>query len=193
MQESARYTIRAVSLPGHEQILLAAVHLPSKLYIDEVGHTLECVGLAEAIRETETRANHSRTVLAGDFNMNPFEAGITTAMGLHGVMAKEVAGRGARTVQGASYPFFYNPMWGHFGDTTKGPPGTYYYERADHNVFFWNIFDQVLIRPSLLDVFDNEHLMVLTDDGSDSLLSERGRPDRLAASDHLPLLFRLRL
>jgi hypothetical protein len=193
MHESGRYTIRAISLPGRDQILLAAAHLPSKLYIGDDGHTLECVRLAEAIRLTERRANHSRTVLVGDFNMNPFEGGITTAMGLHGVMAKEVAKRGARTVQGASYPFFYNPMWGHFGDATKGPPGTYYYERADHKVFFWNIFDHVLLRPSLLDVFENEHLMVLTSDGSDSLLTESGRPDRLAASDHLPILFRLSL
>jgi len=193
MHESGRYTIRAISLPARDQILLAATHLPSKLFIEEHGQTLECVGLAEAIRATERRAGHSRTVLVGDFNMNPFEAGISAAMGLHGVMAREVARRGMRTVQGASYPFFYNPMWGHFGDASKGPPGTYYYERADHNVFFWNIFDQVLIRPSILDAFDNENLMVLTDDGSDFFLSERGRPDRRTASDHLPMVFGLNL
>src|SRR5260370_27694992 len=63
MHESGRYTVRAVSLPGREDLLLAAVHLPSKLFIDEQGLTLECVVLADVVRMAEDRAGHSRTVL----------------------------------------------------------------------------------------------------------------------------------
>jgi hypothetical protein len=32
-------------------------------------------------------------------------------------------------------------MWTHFGDGGPGPPGTYFYERAEHVNYFWNTFD----------------------------------------------------
>lgn len=65
--------------------------------------------------------------------------------------------------------------------------------RADHNALFWNMYDPVLIRPDLLNVFDNSELKILTTDGYETLLSEKGRPDRINGSDHLPILFKLNL
>jgi hypothetical protein len=59
-------------------------------------------------------------------------------------------------------------------------------------VYFWNILDQVLIRPALLDVFRDEIAIVDTVDGR-SLLDERGRPCQQIGSDHLPIHFQLRL
>jgi hypothetical protein len=193
VSESARYTIRRLRLPGQIEVLLAAVHFPSKLFMSDDSLQLECVELAKEIQAVENEVGHARTVLVGDFNMNPFETGVAAAGGLHAVMAKSIAAQGARKVQERSYPFFYNPMWGHFGDASKGPPGTYYYQRAEHKVFFWNMFDQVLIRPDLLDRFDNDHLSILTSDGAVSFLSSAGKPDGSVASDHLPILFRLNL
>ena len=55
------------------------------------------------------------------------------------------------------------------------------------------MFDQVLVRPALLDVFRNEELTILTDDGSTRLLSSTGRPRKDAFSDHLPVAFTLDL
>jgi hypothetical protein len=108
-------------------------------------------------------------------------------------MDRKIAMRGSRTILERRYPFFYNPMWGLLGDATEGPPGTYYFERAEHDMFFWNMFDQVLIRPDLLPYFRNEDLKILTEDGSMSFLSRKGLPDASMASDHLPLLFKLHL
>jgi hypothetical protein len=62
------------------------------------------------IRRVEETLVNPRTVLVGDFNMNPFDPGMMGAQGLHGVMTKRVAGRVARQVDGRPYPFFYNPM-----------------------------------------------------------------------------------
>ena len=59
--------------------------------------------------------------------------------------------------------------------------------------YFWNIFDQVLIRPDLLDLFRNEDLSILSNDGVESFLTERGLPDKTVASDHLPIIFKLDL
>lgn len=125
--------------------------------------------------------------------MNPFEAGVVSAAGLHGVMSRRIAQRGARVIQKRKWPFFYNPMWSLLGDESPGPPGTYYYTRPEHKVFFWNMFDQVLIRPDLLHLFNSEDLEILQSDGDISFLSSRGLPDRNVASDHLPIFFKLDL
>ena len=124
-QEGPRYTIRKLVLPARPDLLLATIHLPSRLYFDSQNE--ECSNFADVIKEQEQISGHSRTIVVGDFNLNPFESGIIGANRLHGVMTRETAARGHRTVQGVKYPFFYNPMWGHFGDGKEGPPGTYYH------------------------------------------------------------------
>lgn len=191
--DSSRLTIRTLSLPGQLEILLAVAHLPSKLYWSEASQNMECVEVARAIRVAEENAGHTRTVLTGDLNMNPFEEGVVGAAGLHAVMSRTVASKKFRTIQKRQYPFFYNPMWGEFGDANDSPSGTYYYERAEHIQFFWNMFDQVLIRPQLLPHFKRDKLRILRGDGSTSFLDKKGVPDKATASDHLPLLFQLTL
>jgi len=122
--------------------------------------------------------------------MNPFEDGVVSTNGFHGVASRRIAEKRKRTVQKREYPFFYNPMWNFFGDATPGPPGTYYYKESD---FFWNMFDQVLVRPDLLPFFSNEDLKILTSDGNTSFLSSQGVPDVNVVSDHLPIFFKLEL
>lgn len=149
--------------------------------------------MANEIRKIEEKVGHSRTVLVGDLNMNPFQGGVIAANGLHAVMDRTIALRRSRTVQARRYPFFYNPMWGLFGDATAGPPGTHFYENASHDMLFWNMYDQVLIRPDLLPYFHNEELKILTEDDTVSFLTHRGLPDASGVSDHLPILFKLHL
>ncbi len=111
-------------------------------------------------------------------------------MGLHAVMDRRVALRLNRTVQGKSYPFFYNPAWSRLGDGSPGPPGTFYHSRGEHNVYFWNMFDQVMIRPSILDRFKLEDFQIVDHTGVQTLVTDKGRPNQ-AGSDHLPILFRI--
>ena len=191
ISESDRLTIRHVTLPGLTDILLAAVHFPSKMHWNEASQALECTELARIIREGESQVAHHRTILVGDLNMNPFEDGIVGAAGLHGTMSRRIAERRSRTIYGTEYPFFYNPMWRLLGDGRKGPPGTFYYSGSEQRVFFWNMFDQVLVRPDLLPGFDAEGVEIVTNVGATSLLSVKGLPNAKEASDHLPLVFRL--
>ena len=190
---ATRLSIRRLFLPSGTDILLAVTHLPSKLHWSDDSQSQLCTQLASEIRGCEERVGHTRTVLVGDLNMNPFESGMVASHGLHGTMTRQVAERESRTVLDRDYPFFYNPMWGHFGDGLDGPPGTYYNSKAEAVCYFWNMFDQVLVRPTLLDAFDNEHLKILDSSGDDSLLTARGLPNRRAASDHLPIVFGLEL
>src|ERR1019366_9368104 len=93
------------------------------------------------IDEVEVSEGHQRTILLGDMNMNPFEAGMVIAGGLHAVMSRRVASRMTRLVQKQRYKFFYNPMWNHLGDHGD-TCGTFYYEGAEHLCYYWNLFDQ---------------------------------------------------
>jgi hypothetical protein len=132
-----------------------------------------------------------RTLLVGDFNMNPFEPGLVAAAGLNAVMSRQVAARTTRTVQGREYRFFYNPMWGCFGDGRSHTAGSYFYDSGEHVNYFWNVFDQVLIQPELAIDFSNDQLKILTSSGGRSLVRQDGRPDDENSSDHLPLVFEL--
>jgi len=192
-REGERFTIRRLALPGVDDVLIVATHFPSKLFWSKESQAQECLELSGEIRLAELKAGHSRTILVGDLNMNPFEDGVVSASGLHGVMTRQIAAKEKRIVQGREYPFFYNPMWGRLGDETEGPAGTHYYQKAEHINYFWNTFDQVLLRPSLLPFFRNEDLKVLTDDGETRLISGGGLPNKSLGSDHLPIIFRLHL
>lgn len=187
------FTVRCISLPLKKEVLLVAMHLESKLHRSEIHRCVEAIGVSTKIRQVESELGISRTVLVGDLNMNPFDMGVILADGLHAVMTRAIARKKDRPIGDERYSFFYNPMWGRFGDTTEGPPGTYYKTTSSKDEYFWHTFDQVLIRPDLIDSFDETKLKVLTDCGGIEFLRESGIPDDSRASDHLPLLFDLEI
>lgn len=170
---------------------LFIVHLRSKLHSGRESQQFAAVDPSRDIFEVERQVGHRRSIIIGDFNMNPFEEGLTASHGFHAVMSKDVAQKNSRVVQGREHFFFYNPMWSFFGDIPKGPPGTYFYDNSDHVNYFWNMFDQVLVRPELMNLFPDDKLKIVTQADGQSLLNARGRPDGKLASDHLPVVFSL--
>jgi hypothetical protein len=184
-----RLTILKMHLDGLPEILLAVAHLPSQRNYSRHGLNQAATSWAGKIREIENDVGHMRTVFVGDLNLNPFDDGIVGGHGFHAVMTRSKALEEVRDVNGEPSPFFYNPMWGFFGDRTPGPPGTYYHSSTDPINYFWNIYDQVLVRPGLIELLHD--LSILDHDGSESLLTANGMPARANCSDHLPLLFRL--
>jgi exonuclease III len=186
-----RLTIRRLIVRKFPNILLAVVHFPSKIHWTDEEQLGEATNLARDLARAEEEHGHRRTILVGDLNMHPFDKGVVSAHGLHAVMTSQVASRQSRTVTGRDYPFFYNPMWGCFGDRTAGPAGSYYYATSGPIRYFWNIFDQVLLRPDLVSSLVD--LQILDTDGAVTLLSASGLPDRSDGSDHLPIFFKLDL
>jgi hypothetical protein len=186
---SNRITIRELRLPGTDSILLVGVHLKDRRTIHtEEGRGLSTIEVREAIRRVEASTGHRRTILVGDLNMNPYEAGVVGTQALHAVMTRDLA----RSMEGLAardrYPCFYNPMWSCFGDRSPGPSGTHYYPNADEPTnHFWHIYDQVLIRPDVLDRFTG--VTILTGDGEESFVTPGGRPRAGVYSDHFPLYF----
>jgi hypothetical protein len=186
-----RLTVRQVKIGGLRDILLAVIHFPSRLRWDRSDQNAYISEVAADIIKIEDSFGHSRTILVGDLNMNPFDEGVVMAQGLHAVMTKAQAKRGGRHILGRHYRYFYNPMWGHFGDRTDGPAGTYYRQTTSPVDWFWYMLDQVLLRPSLMDSLID--VRILDSDGQNTLLTANGRPNGASRSDHLPILFRLAL
>jgi hypothetical protein len=180
-----------VQIGRRPAILLFIAHLPSKLRASDMDQVLVANQLAANVRATEAQQGHERSLVVGDLNANPFENSLVWAGGLHSVMSRDVITRsaGERTVRGAEYPLFYNPMWGAFGDRTPGPPGTYYRSPSGSVNYFWNTYDQVLLRAALIPYL--REVIVGDTDGADSLLTANGLPDTRNGSDHLPLVFKL--
>ncbi len=191
IRDSGWIAIRHLVPPIGRNILLVATHLPSKLHQSEQDQVLTCTRFVRMIEEAETEVGHTRTLVIGDFNMNPFEHGIVGAAGIHAVSDRSIATRGTRKVGGEDRRFFYNPMWSYFGDVPPGPPGTYFYDTGTQVNLYWNIFDQVLIRPELLDAFSDENIRIVTQVGSACQISGFERPGKSVVSDHFPILLRL--
>ena len=191
----SRWTIRQLFLPGAESVLVVAVHLTDKRSnSNNASQTSECRDLGEHIRRVEERVGHQRTLVIGDFNVNPFEDGMLEIKGLNCEPTRQKVRVGGRGVAGNNFPFFYNPMWNFFGDATRGPAGTYHYSNSQRVRMAWNMFDQVLLRPELLPFFRTEELEILTGDGQDSFLTtQTGVPGAKGGSDHLPIVFKLNL
>nr|WP_157463361.1 endonuclease/exonuclease/phosphatase family protein [Deinococcus pimensis] len=187
--EDSRTVIKQIDAPVFGSFLLVITHFPSKMGYSDVSQSIAATRLYELIKDAEFRTANDKTVLVGDLNMNPFESGVVAAGALHAVMTRTIASKARRTVLGEDYAMFYNPMWRLMGDETRGPPGTIYYSSSEHVNYFWNLFDQVLLRPSIMERFSESNLEIVTKIGTTSLVTSSGLPDKSNISDHLPLYF----
>ena len=187
--DSEHVSIRHVRPAFGPDVILVAVHTSSKLFTKTEDYPFICRRIAADIEQAELTVGHDRTIVMGDLNQNPFEAGVVAADGLHAIMDKNIALRRTRIVQGVRRKFFYNPMWGRLGDGSIGKPGTYFFRESSMVAYFWHTFDQILIRPDLLGYFDENKLHVIDQIGDTSLCNKAGPLDEY--SDHLPIFVEL--
>jgi exonuclease III len=195
-EDHPRVSVRRLRLPGKQDILIATIHFPDKRnHSRQEQHSLSII-VAQFIRDAEERAGHDRTVLVGDFNMNPFEEGMVDANGFGAMMTKDLVRKLSRAGV-KSGPRFYNPAWSRLGDLTDGPPGTFYHRQNNLTNTYWHMLDQVLIRPALIDSFSDKSFRILDKlpirDGDVDLVQEKTIHWKLRISDHLPILFSMNL
>jgi exonuclease III len=188
--ENKRYSIRKLSLPLLDSILITGIHLPDKRNNDSNNQLLTSRSLYNDIVKMEFAHQNDKTIIIGDFNMNPFEDGMISVNGLNAVMSENIAKSGSRIIQEREFKYFYNPMWSFYGDLGNNVTGSYFYRKNDN--LPWNVFDQVLLRPALIPNFDKDSLIFLDSIEDESLLSKNGYPDK-RFSDHLPIIFKLKL
>ncbi len=175
------------------EINLIGCHLPSKFSNDTKMQMEEANEFSRFVMSVEQHSNDN-TLVVGDFNMNPFEDGMVAVKGFNSVMDKRIALRnnGKKTYFNILYPYFYNPMWRFLGDYPEIIGGTYYYDKKYPTPYYWHILDQVLIRPNLIQYFDDNSLKIISKTNNYNLLSDNGIINS-NISDHLPIYFKLNI
>jgi endonuclease/exonuclease/phosphatase family metal-dependent hydrolase len=174
--------------PQRTETQVAVVHLTSKAGgAKNEDQQAVAAEFSREIAEYEDDQKCQDTILVGDLNMNPFEPGMVIVSGFHAAMTKQIAIRPARKWRRQKYRRFYNPMWGLFGDRTPGPAGTHYWKSSVPSNQHWHMFDQVLLRPSMIDRLRS--IQILDHDGQERLLDGKDRATKDYLSDHLPILF----
>ena len=171
------------------EYLLACLHLPSKLYADKVKRGIAISRIVEDLQTYEENLGIEKTIILGDINENPYEIGCLGAIGFHGIPVYKDTMKKYRTIMEESFKMFYNPTWNLLGDFSF-PPGTYYYSGNEVENSFWNVYDQVMIRPCLREQFVDDELKILYETKSGKLIDTNNRPDK-SISDHLPIIFEI--
>ena len=169
------------------KLLAAMIHGVSKLRSSPKEQELSIGYFNNDIIAHERGQSCKNTLVIGDFNINPFETACIGAGYMHAIPFPEEVRRHARQVGGAEYAKFYNPTWKFLGNRAA-PYSTYHYDNSGKvDNFYWNVFDQVLIKPSLIPAFDESKLGIVTKTKNHVLVKENGKPDKEKYSDHLPL------
>lgn len=163
------------------------VHLQDKVHHNTADQISFSKVYADIVDDYEDKFGNDISLIIGDFNMNPFEIGMVQSTGFHSVSDFDIAKKINRTIDSIEYDFFYNPMWSFLGDQSLGNvSGTHYYWKSSPTCFFWNIFDQFLVRPKFAQRFQNYQIEILTSLVKTSLVKSNSIIDD-QYSDHLPI------
>ena len=189
MAEISHMSIVKYSPPVGDSLIVAGVHLPSKLYMDSDDQQSFSQRISEKIEEFESINMTSNTIVIGDFNMNPFEKGMVAHRALNSTFFSSIAREGGKTHNGVEKEYFYNPSLALYNDE-RDAKGSYFRKMNKETEFYWYLFDQVLIRPSLIPRFNKDTFEVLSELCGVSLLNKNGKP-KSKVSDHLPIVCEL--
>ena len=183
-----------------QNYLLVVLHLTSAMFKNESSRAQKVNIISSTINKLEESCNDEaqkagennyHTIVVGDFNLQPFSDGIIGVYGFNAVMDVNIAKKISRTVDDRQVNFYYNPMW-HLMGKREGIPGTYYsYSDQEDKSFYWYTYDQVLLRPALIDHFVWEEFMIVMRIGNRDLIRS-GKIYKERYSDHLPIKFEVR-
>ena len=196
-----RLDIRRYRWDDREEVLLGVVHFFDRRNYSQQSQTILACRESATLNEAEISAGHARTALFGDFNMNPYELGMTTSDGFGAMMTRDLTTRhtGPEAATGHGPKRFYNPSWARMGRDAEFPTGTYYWDVGSNpeNVF-WHHLDQVIVRPDLFRTFRDESFRILKSlpgvEGNEiTLIQSKRKHWKLRYSDHLPIMFSLDL
>lgn len=188
-------TITRLDFPRRKPLLITHVHMPDERsgLADPIIRMARVAERAwrvnRCLRDAEATCHTNRSIVVGDLKMDPFHPAVLGARGLSAAMTCSEVKRSDTSVFGETQPILYNPMWGCYGDRTDGPSGTDYQIPDGESVGGWHIYNQVLLRPSLMD--NVRELRILASDGWESLVTSTGLPNFAAGIHHLPVLTRL--
>lgn len=199
INEDKRVSSCVYNINGSD-VLVAGVHLRDKFSVD----TTNLYDLAGQHRKYINKYNIDKTIIVGDFNMNPYEKGIMGATGFNAIMCgEEIEYNPTRTFGLDRSEFYFNPSWEAYG--LPFPNGTYFYSSNEDSYNpYWHLLDQVLVSSELLKrkSFVSKSFKIIKKVGSIDLLKpmkskttgvEKMIPNKKNYSDHLPIYFEMNL
>lgn len=185
-KEDSRFCLLRIEPIG---INLVVVHLTSRSdpnYCE--GQRADISRALSAIARMEEKYNDKRTIVIGDYNMNPYDAPMLEFTGFNAKLFRHQMRNASRTLHEDRHDLFYNPMMlvYHDAKSENQPRGTFFYHQVAPQ---WFCFDQVLIKHSLLSCFCPDSLQIVNKIGNEELT--KGCRPKKVISDHLPISFEI--
>lgn len=176
-----------------DMFLLFVVHLTSAMYKSEEARNERAKNISklfEKIEEHTFKNTLYKSIVVGDFNLHPFSTGIIGAYGFNATLSPVKAKGISRKIDGDKKLFYYNPMWKSMGDN-ETVQGTYYTDSDENDKsFYWYTFDQILLRPFLIEQFKMNELKIINNVNGNTLIKNY-KIDKQNYSDHLPIKFEI--
>jgi endonuclease/exonuclease/phosphatase family metal-dependent hydrolase len=191
-----RLSVRRLQFEDNDDILLASFHYVDRRNNSPASQHQKLADYKRTLLQAESKAGHRRMILFGDLNINPYEIGMLDPQsGLGAMMTRDLAEVHANN-KGDGWPRFYNPMWSVMGRPEA--PGTFYWDGDDPENPYWHCLDAVLVRPELRETFRDDDLRIIRmipgPPGETIDLVRLAEVHwKITCSDHLPILFKLRL
>lgn len=197
ISSSNRGSFQYVAIDGNKDINfnLVGCHLHDAINHDEISRNNFAMIFNDFIKRYENKrlgekSISDRTIVVGDFNMNPFDRGMRSITAFNATMDERTALKMTRKLSDEIYPYFYNPLWHFLGHHEHIIQGTLYGSGSDDTADYWHIFDQLLIRPCLISNFEKKSLRIIDRVKQISLLTPK-HVINSKISDHLPIFFSL--
>ena len=173
--------------------LLVVVHLLSKKTKSNEAQYNRANDIARELNKYEQEFfenNKKRTIIVGDFNMQPYEAGICSGYGFNATMSASHAAKKTRKIDGRTTYLYFNPIWALMG-ANKLVQGSYYNsgDKDDHAIY-WYSFDSVLLRPCYIDKFNWDYFEIIEKTENHNFVPNT-TIDKEKYSDHLPIKFEI--
>ena len=168
-----------------EFYLFFVVHLSSPMFMEECARDVRAINVSRVLLKMEQdifKDSEFRSIIVGDFNLQPYSQGISSVYGFNATMSTTKARKKTRKVESEQKYFYFNPTWKLMGDNQL-VQGTYYSScNQQEKSIFWYLLDEVLIRPYFIDKFNWEYFDIIektkkhifiSKDMPDSILKEQ--------------------
>lgn len=191
-QEDKRFTSYKV-FEDKGMYLFHVVHLSSPMYLEESARNIRAINVSQVLRKIEEMIfgdSEYKSIIIGDFNLQPYSQGLSSVHGFNATMSVPKAKKLLRVVEGEEKYFYFNPTWKLMGDN-KIAQGTYYNSSdQQENSLFWYSFDEILVRPYFIDMFNWDYFGIIEQTETHKFVN-KDIIDKHNYSDHLPIKFEI--
>ncbi|TQI66187.1 hypothetical protein LY85_0846 [Clostridium sp. KNHs216] len=174
--------------------MLFTVHLISGMYKNEDARSQRACNTSVVLQKIEQdvfAGQELKSIIVGDFNLQPYSQGIAGAFGFNATMSIAKAKQKYRIVDDVKCNFYYNPIWDIMGSNNL-VQGTYYNNNDETDLsIFWYSYDSVLLRPYFIDKFVWDSFKIIEESSSFKFIKSH-KIDNDNFSDHLPIKFEIK-